>query len=938
MLFTTLFSSFVFAAEEEWVIADEITINVDYHVQTYGDRTTEGDGMVSFGTTGEGKRLERFNITLEGAPADMELVGMAHVQTYGDMPEKGFKAGEVGTAGEAKRIEGVAFKLVKKGTDELYPGYTISYQVHMKGYGWGASAEQNWYKGNEDAFASDGEFAGTRGLARHIEEVSMIIEKEAKLAVKDVAADNLKQVEVEFNQNVEGNDAVENKDNYALEDSKGKDVEDVIKVDVDGNTAVLTLEEAVDNQTTAYLVINKAVLGEEAEFEVRFRDFTAPTVDDAEVIGENTIKVVFSEPMDAETLKEARNYNIESADGKTSYSVRSVTPQKNDTQALIELRRNLKDGDELVLTVKNAIKDYANFRVPTTEFDLVVVEDNSEIEVIDYKNATEEGVILVFNKNIKVDNSNVKNYYHTNSKNTIDKKDGVKADGNELVLVFKENELPKGTAYIYVDGDSLVDYWGNTNEQTIVYEVNIAGDTEAPAIKKVEFEAPNTLTVEFSKRVNEKTAEDEDNYTIVTESDGKEVKDPTIYRATLGDDEKTVTLRLSGKTLEAGKYLLQVDGIKDLRGNELENAEKAFTYSGKALDEITATLYTYVGKNDTEHTIVVDFGRKMDVSGERYSIDTLENYTLKVGTGQKTLASLGSDYDVELEVSDDEKSIEIIIEVANGKDKLVLDEMFVSRVKDATGALSSAFVHTVTINDKSDEDKRAVKVNKVEATALDTIVVELDGALDYLEEYDFDIAYATTSGTSLDIVDDVELSADGKKVTITLSEELTYDAKYKEKEDSNPVAIALMAKDETGSLTKYDGALVLTGNKVADKIAPEFYIDYNNNADGYKYGYNVVETTGDGEYIKEFKLKFTEELKTVTSGTALDILKGSFSLSDLNRSDYNLEIVKDEVIFTITNTAKELTKITVKLTTTNEDLVDLNGTKVKLFETTVYND
>jgi benzoyl-CoA reductase/2-hydroxyglutaryl-CoA dehydratase subunit BcrC/BadD/HgdB len=66
LLFTTLFTGFVFAADAtEWEVADDITINVKAHVQTFGDQSYTGKGQVAFGTEGKAKRLEKFDVTLE---------------------------------------------------------------------------------------------------------------------------------------------------------------------------------------------------------------------------------------------------------------------------------------------------------------------------------------------------------------------------------------------------------------------------------------------------------------------------------------------------------------------------------------------------------------------------------------------------------------------------------------------------------------------------------------------------------------------------------------------------------------------------------------------------------------------------------------------------------------------------------------------------------
>ncbi len=182
LLFPVLFCRPASAASGEWVIAQDITIKANFHVQSYGDLATEGKGSLAFGTSGEAKRLEGFRLELKGAPSDMEIRYGVHAKTYGDLPKDGLAVGPefAGTIGEAKRLEGVRIGLYKKGTNTLYPGYQISYQVHMQGYGWGADANHNAYHGNEYAYKADGEFAGTKGEARRIEAVSLIIEKKAQ--------------------------------------------------------------------------------------------------------------------------------------------------------------------------------------------------------------------------------------------------------------------------------------------------------------------------------------------------------------------------------------------------------------------------------------------------------------------------------------------------------------------------------------------------------------------------------------------------------------------------------------------------------------------------------------------------------------------------------------------------------------------------------------
>ncbi|MGI6422039.1 MAG: Ig-like domain-containing protein [Syntrophomonadaceae bacterium] len=88
-------------------------------------------------------------------------------------------------------------------------------------------------------------------------------------------------------------------------------------------------------------------------------------------------------------------------------------------------------------------------------------------------------------------------------------------------------------------------------------------DRVAPKVASV-----TATTVVFSEKVTKATAEDEDNYVISgTAVDAAQ----TVATATLGADEKTVTLTFSAALDTAvGKTLtITVTGVKDLAGNTI---------------------------------------------------------------------------------------------------------------------------------------------------------------------------------------------------------------------------------------------------------------------------------------------------------------------------------------------------------------------------------
>lgn len=718
-----------------------------------------------------------------------------------------------------------------------------------------------------------------------------------ELEIVGVSADNLKQVVVEFNQDVTDNEEVENVDNYVLENKDGKKMSEIEDVEIDGEFATLTLKTASANQVNRVLVIKKGVTGTELEEEVRFDDFTVPVAEDAEVIGESMIHVVFNEPI--KDLKDStKGFEVESADGKTTYRVRSVKPAKNGKEALVELRSKLKDGDQIVLTVKNDLKDYAGFRLATTEFDLEVIEDDSEIEVIGFRKATEEGITLIFNKNIKVVDADEDNFYHTSSKNTV--KEGSinkdSADGNELALDFSDNLLPTGTAYIFVNGGSLEDYWGNDNASTIRFAAEISADTAEPSIDGSIKVSNNgrTLTVNFDKRLDEKSAEDKDNYFVATENSGNEAV--KISNVKLSKNEKTVTINLR-EQLDPGKYVLEVEDVKDALGNAEVNTEKSFTVEGEPLQAEEVSIAVYENKNGStmEYTILVDYGRSMDTEDERYSVLDLENYSVKFGRDEHfTLAELDDedDYYVDIDIADDDDEIvEIVIEDSSNTKDLKLIEgtapnrklnFHISRVKDANGLLSAALSFAGQNPDLAPE--KTFGIDKFEAIDTETLKITFDKTVDKLDLDDLKFNYDVE-------IDDYDL--DGKVLTITLGKELSTDAVATVSEKVYGV-LALVYNDETSTVTAYGDKLIVEDREVTDKIAPEIAVDKND------------------DYIVSAKLDDTNKTVEVTVTFTEAMRQGTFSISSFTLDEeYAKEtpvVDGNKVKFVFDNSKKDFKK------------------------------
>ena len=167
-----------------WAEATE-AVGVAYrgHIQNIGDYPLDGTWVNSpepIGTVGQSKRIEGFEIRLEGQlPAGLALRYNVHVQNKGwlydeddprDWPKDGAYAG---TRGEGLRIEAV--KLVLTDADgQVYPGYSVQYRGHVQNVGDLPAAAADSY--------ADGQQLGTVGSSLRLEALLVtVVKKETDL-------------------------------------------------------------------------------------------------------------------------------------------------------------------------------------------------------------------------------------------------------------------------------------------------------------------------------------------------------------------------------------------------------------------------------------------------------------------------------------------------------------------------------------------------------------------------------------------------------------------------------------------------------------------------------------------------------------------------------------------------------------------------------------
>ena len=741
-------------------------------------------------------------------------------------------------------------------------------------------------------------------------------------------ADNLIQVYLVYSAAVD-KDSAEKVENYEL---KGADIKSAQLQD-DGVTVVLTLDlesDGMEQQAVADLTVKnvKDLDGnviEKTTLEVEFLDRDIPEVVDAEVVGNNTFKVTFSEPMKV-VKKDQFVVN------KGKMYVKNITMQNNNTEALVEMYSTLKEG-EVTLQVKSGNEDYAGFGVVGKIFTLEVVPDEEAPVVVGYESAKRNKVTLIWNEDIKinftlnadgelVDAEDLENFYHTNSKNPATK---VTKDGKKLTLEFGDDEdnwLPAGTAYVYVLKDSVKDYWDNKNAQQMI-KVEVEVDETAPEVDEIKVLDEDKIEVKFTEDLDGDTAEDHDNYTLLDDK-GKEVKN--IIRD-IDYDSKKVTITFYEDL--NGDYTLVIEDVEDIFGNAMPETAVAFTVGDETdpdPEDFSAVLYN---AGEVNQMIKINFGEKMALDG-KYAVNDDEKYVIN----DKALTEYD---DYEIEVVEDGKVVEIYIPAKDKNGKAIngtieldpdADEIRMLRVADAAGNYTGALSFTINLVAEG-SISFAQKEGKyiVEATAKDTIKIKFDDnvvkfnvedlLISELADKEDAVADASVKNSVYKIdIAGVDTELDGGKTVVYLKTGKNLPFYIDENE---PSVFVHVVGDK--SENAYGEKIKDTTVAVRDKIKPE-----------------VANAKKDKDIVfsgNTITIKYTEELDAEREDLfALDLIITARDGSTLVAlDDYETEVVDGNTIkVTVTkDDVEDLDKYTIECKDKVERIKDLNGNVAKSF-------
>lgn len=614
--------------------------------------------------------------------------------------------------------------------------------------------------------------------------------------IKSVDVSGLKQIIIHLTAPVK---TAGDENNYELE-TDGEallNASSKYELSSDKMTITLTLSRAAEQQEKVNLTIEDILEKDVTLKDLQFLDMTIPKVVSAKVVGADAIKVTFSEPM-KDGLLETSNYSINDIDGDKIY-VKSATATDNNTAVIIELYSDLeKDG---TVIAKN-VEDYNGLTALAEELKYKFSKDTAAPKIVSYSNASMNKVTLVFDEEIEVVEG-VSSFYHTNTSNTADK---VVANGKELTLTFDSgDELPGGTAYIYIKSDAIRDLWDNYNDK-IVQEIKVAVDKDEPAVSGgVKVLAQNKIKVTFNEDIYKTSG-----YSVKLYKGGDREK--ISVSTDISEDELVLTFSES----LYGDYKLVLEGIKDASGNEIDQLSVNFDMDDETApnpDKFKATAYDI---NEDIQKIIVNFNDEMKTA------DILDktNYMLKgleLNDSDVTIKALDNNEKVQISFSEDFFNLKAS-HLSDSNNNLLT----IARMSDANGNKMEEFSVTLDVQNGDDSTVAVKSVNlvakdRVEFTAGDQLAIVT------IEQF---VIYK--GGTKLDIASTSKsINDDGNTVvSIKLAADLSTDPAS---DRLNYVILSeaelhAINKNLDPSQNKYGQKLNSQNGDVTDKCAPE--LDY----------------------------------------------------------------------------------------------------------------
>lgn len=671
--------------------------------------------------------------------------------------------------------------------------------------------------------------------------------------IQGVSANNLKQVVVAFDGEVDEATA-ENGGNYSI---TGLTFESNAELSEDGKTVTLTIaqDSGVLNQQKEYTINVKGVKNADRSrtFNEALKfspvDTTLPEVQEVVGLGTKAFKVVFSEPVQQSTVVSTSNFQV---DGK---AVSGYVTYQYPNIAIISTELAVGNHE---LTVRN-VKDYAGFTILPETQSFTVAEDKTAPEVVKATTYDLSSATIEFNEPVK----SVSKVYHTSSGKT----GKATIRDNKVFVDFGTNKLSLAETTIYLEG--VTDYSNNSANRDV--KVTPELDTERPTVVGVTAEVNadtnnHEFTIEFSEAVDLGDVENTANY-VLKDKDGKVVtgkgfttKGNPVNKPVIvtNSQNKKVKITSIGQ-LASGVYTLEISNIRDRAaiGNAMLPYSTTIDLGDVERPQVLATSYYEVTQpgNDASFTgldIIVHYSKPMAIDGAGSVIEAN-----KYNFNSDATSSVYNPLPVDTQVTAiNAETVRISLPAKQGgyidtrttgtpPNTVTIRNpisLRVTNVADVNGNYIAGNVLNATLQEKG---QQFIDFKSAKATDKDSIAVEFNGPLSYVDARDF-VVYNTVTDVTYNVS---VASHTGAKVTFDLtgSNVLAADAANLELRvaSSNPQSV------------NYNGLKVRGAKAIEDGISPTYVKD---SVVFTKSGNNTVAT-----------LTFDENVIVEANATAFDV-------------------------------------------------------------------
>ncbi len=579
-----------------------------------------------------------------------------------------------------------------------------------------------------------------------------------------VSATNLKEVMVEFNQEINKETVVDS--NFTIKLGNASKAASARLLE-DGKTVVLSAKDLAtgkfENQKDYTLTVEKVKSAEGVEIAKVTKDFsvfdgTLPTVDTLAYTGPKQVELTFSEPI-------AKVGTVTIKTGNSSISVNSGDINGLGTNVLqIPVFSTFKDATTYSVTV-TGFEDFAGYANVVKTFEQEYVKDVTPPTASVVK-ATQEYVVVEFDK--PVTGLTPQHFSHTftawNSIRVTEGealyKDNVKVDNvspskayKQVVVWFHDAKastdaekaanrpIEAGTRTLNIltkaNNVEIKDLWSNKlAEANLTFEVS--ADTTAPEVKEIKIATERSFTVEFTKNVSFT----KDNIEIL-DADGKAISGLFVQ---VSDGPKKYTIDL-GKDYPGKTFIVNLKNVKDqtLLTNTMPTYSETITVGDKSAPKVDKVTYKVDGDNKY---VFVFFNEDMGADTTLVA----GNYQLLKGDTYTKLSNTP-------EFVNGVKTVKILLtktEAAaydGGANK-----MFIDNVKDVAGNVIEVKVTgTIQAHDEAIKPVIALEkdnlTKKVRATGTKAIKVYFDQELASVDTGAFTVTGNEVVGIELELVD-----------------------------------------------------------------------------------------------------------------------------------------------------------------------------------------